>query len=187
MTAPAIEDLVADLRGIIADCTDPAAITARVAERCRPLADDQSWIEPEFYAGGGEQGFAVTVLHEEADQGLFIETVCWLPGRGVAPHDHQTWAVIVGLDGEERNTNWRRLDDGRKPGYAEIERQEDIVARCGDVIRLLPDAIHSVHNEGSARSLSLHIYGRNLATVARFEFNPVTKTQCPCPERSRKK
>ena len=85
MTAPAIEDLVADLRGIIADCTDPAAITARVAERCRPLADDQSWIEPEFYAGGGEQGFAVTVLHEEADQGLFIETVCWLPGRGVAP------------------------------------------------------------------------------------------------------
>ena len=76
MTAPAIEDLVADLRGIIADCTDPAAITARVAERCRPLADDQSWIEPEFYAGGGEQGFAVTVLHEEADQGLFIETVC---------------------------------------------------------------------------------------------------------------
>ena len=85
MTAPAIEDLVADLRGIIADCTDPAAITARVAERCRPLADDQSWIEPEFYAGGGEQGFAVTVLHEEADQGLFIETVCWLPGRGAAP------------------------------------------------------------------------------------------------------
>ena len=55
------------------------------------------------------------------------------------------------------------------------------------MIRLLPDAIHSVRNEGSAPSLSLHIYGRNLATVARFEFNPVTKTQCPCPERSRKK
>ena len=187
MTAPAIEELVTDLTAIIDDSDDLAAITARVAERCRPLADDKSWIEPDFFAGGEQQGFAVTVLHEADNQGLFIETVCWLPGRGVAPHDHQTWAVIIGLEGVERNTNWRRLDDGRKPGYAEIEPEEDIVAQCGDIIRLLPDDIHSVRNEGSAPSLSLHIYGRNLATVARSEFDPATKTQRPCPQRRRKK
>ena len=51
---------------------------------------------------------------------------------------------------------------------------------------LLPDDIHSVRNEGDTPSLSLHMYGKALAKVERSEFDPINKTQRPCPQRVRK-
>ena len=36
--------------------------------------------------------------------------------------------------------------------------------RHGDICTLLPNDIHSVHNEGDVPSVSLHIYGRSLAS-----------------------
>lgn len=55
----------------------------------------------------------------------------------------------------------------------------------GDCLRFMPDDIHSVRNEGEAPSLSLHIYGRSLAHLARSEFDPAIKAQRPCPQRER--
>ena len=46
---------------------------------------------------------SVHVLHEESDHRLAVFAVSWLPGRGVPPHDHGTWAIVVGVDGPEKN------------------------------------------------------------------------------------
>jgi predicted metal-dependent enzyme (double-stranded beta helix superfamily) len=151
----------------------------------RDMAADTGWLEPAFYEAGEDQGFGISILHAEPGNGLFVETVSWLPGRGVAPHDHQTWGVVVGLDGSEANVTWRRLDDGTQAGYAEVEKAEEAMVEWGHVVTLLPHDIHSVHNDGADTSLSLHIYGRNLATVERSEFDPLAKTVRPCPKRQR--
>lgn len=185
MSNRAIADLVADLRTAAARHADPAELAAEVERLARPLADDQDWVEQRCREAPEEQGFGVTILHEEPDHSLLVETVCWLPGRGVAPHDHQTWGVVVGLEGRERNTGWRRLDDGSREGYAEIVPDREVIVTPGDTIRLMPDDIHSVRNEGTEPSLSLHIYGRNLAHLARSEFDPEAKVQRPCPQRVR--
>ena len=185
MSAQAVSDLVAKLKGVMAAPGEPAEIAARVAALAQPLAEDTSWIEPRCFDGNEEQGFAVTILHEEPDHTLLVETVCWLPGRGVAPPDHQTWGVVIGLEGTERNVNWRRLDDGAREGYADLEVDQEIVVTRGDTVLLMPDDIHSVRNEGETPSLSLHIYGKSLAHVARSEFDPIAKTQRLCPQRVR--
>ena len=114
-----------------------------------------------------------------------VSTVCWLPGRGVPPHDHQTWGVVVGLDGTEHNFDWRRLDDGSKPGYAEIVKHADVLVGPGDAVTFMPDDIHSVSNSSQTPTLSLHIYGKSLTHVDRHEFNPAAKTVGPCPQRAR--
>ena len=62
------------------------------------------------------------MLHEEPDYTLFVIAAAWLPGRGVAPHNHGTWAVVAGVDGLERNASWKRLADGSHPGYAKIAK-----------------------------------------------------------------
>lgn len=185
MSKGTIDGLVANLKVVAARGAGPAETAAEVERLARPLADDTSWIEPRCYEAPEAQGFGVTILHEEPDHSLLVETVCWLPGRGVAPHDHQTWGVVVGLQGHERNTGWRRLDDGSREGYAEIVPDREILVTPGETIRLMPDDIHSVRNEGAEPSLSLHIYGRSLAHTARSEFDPVAKTQRPCPQRLR--
>ena len=185
MSQQAIQNLVTKLRTVVAEPGAPAEIAERVAALAQPLAWDTSWVEPRLFEADEAQGFGVTILHEEADHGLLVETVCWLPGRGVAPHDHQTWGVVIGLDGVERNINWRRLDDGSRAGYAELVQREDMTVERGDTLQFMPDDIHSVRNDGGEPSLSLHIYGRSLAYVERSEFDPITRVQRPCPQRLR--
>lgn len=183
----AIDRLANDIKAVLGETQDMSAIVSRVAALAKPLADDQSWVGAACYETDESQGIGVHILHEEPDHNLLIETVCWQPGRGVKPHDHQTWGVVVGLDGDERNVSWRRLDDGTKPGFADLVEDKVTIAQRGDVICLQPDDIHSVTNEGEKPSLSLHIYGRSLAHVNRSEFEPAEKLQRPCPQRIRRR
>lgn len=185
MASSTIPDLVAGIKDVLATTNDPAQITQAVAALAKPLAQDTRWLEPRCYEAEDGQGIGIAVFHEEPDNTILVETVCWLPGRGVAPHDHQTWGVVVGLEGEERNVMWRRDDDGSKPGYAKLSQDHDVVMKNGDVCRLLPDEIHSVRNDTDELSMSLHIYGRNLAHVERSEFDPITGVERPCPVRKR--
>lgn len=185
MTPAAISNLVDDIKGVTAGTGDPARITNEVAQLLKPLAADMSWLEPRCYDADEAQGIGIVVFHEEPDHSLLVETVSWLPGRGVAPHDHQTWGVVIGLEGEERNVTWSRLDDGTQPGHAKLEKAAEVAMRNGDVCKLLPDEIHSVRNDGVEVSISLHVYGRSLAHTGRSEFDPINNTMRPCPVRRR--
>jgi predicted metal-dependent enzyme (double-stranded beta helix superfamily) len=129
-------------------------------------------VQPSYYGGSKEQGFGVTILYEGTDYEILVETVCWLPGRGVTPNGHENWGVVVGLDGMETNINWHRKDDGVKLGYAGLEVRNDVILTFGQTCTFMPDNVHSVRNERDASALSLHVYGRNLSQTGRFEFDP---------------
>jgi len=180
-----IGEFVRQLRDITAATGDKREIIQKVRPLARRLAEDTSWVRPSFYDCSEEQGFGINVLHEEPDYSLLVEAIAWLPGRGVMPHDHQTWGVVVGLDGDEKNMNWERRDDGSRPGYADLAVRNEVIVRRGDVLGFLPDDIHSVRNEGEKPSLSLHIYGKSLAHIDRSEFDPERKIERPCPKRIR--
>jgi predicted metal-dependent enzyme (double-stranded beta helix superfamily) len=182
----AIDALVQELRRITAENTDPRAILQQVAPLAGRMKDDRNWMKPEYYECGAEQGFGITVLHEEPDHSLLVEVIAWLPGRGVKPHDHQTWGVVVGLEGHETNVNWLRRDDGSKPGFADLHVGSEVVVGPGHTAVFMPDDIHSVRNDGDVTTVSLHIYGRSLAFTNRSEFDPEAKTVTPCPKRERK-
>jgi predicted metal-dependent enzyme (double-stranded beta helix superfamily) len=115
-----------------------------------------------------------------------VFAVSWLPGGGAAPHNHLTWSVVAGVDGVERNTFWRRLDDGSRSGYAEIRPQGDKLFGPGDVMTLMPDAIHSVVNDTGAVTVSLHTYGMHLNYTGRLEFDPDRNTTGPVTRKIRR-
>lgn len=183
---PKMQSLVDGLKTVMREESDPAAIVARVRALATPMAADLAWLAPDAYECDAEQGMGISIYHAEPDNTLMVSTVAWLPGRAVAPHNHKTWGVVVGLDGEERNTGWRRRDDGSRPGHADLVMDRETVVRRGDCIGLLPEDIHGVSNDGAETSISLHIYGRNLASVNRQQFDPEAKTEMPCPQRKRK-
>jgi len=177
---------VEDLRRIDSETRDERVLMDRVRPLAQRLALDRSWLEPRFYEGDTEQGFGVYMLHEEPDHRLAIFVVAWLPGGGAAPHNHLTWSVVAGVEGIERNIFWKRVDDGTRPGYAEIRRQGDKRFGPGDVLTLTPDAIHSVVNESSAVTVSLHTYGMHLNYTGRSEFDPEKNTVGPVKRKIRR-
>ena len=174
-----LAQFVGDLRAITAGTRDPREITELVRPLARSLALARTWLMPEHYAGDAEQGFGAHVLHEEPDHTLLVFAAAWLPGRGSPPHNHGTWAVVAGVDGLERNTLWNRVDNGSRPGLAQIRKGRETVVGPGDVLTLMPDSIHSVVNESAQVTVSLHVYGYNLNLTNRSEFDPERDLERP--------
>ena len=174
-----LDQYVRDLRTITAEETDPVKITERVAPLAKKFVQAPGWLRPEHRICDPEQGFGVHLLHEEPNHDLAVFVLSWLPNRGTTPHNHKTWAVVVGMEGQEQEVNWARLDDGSKPGYAELKRSGEQVMTAGDVARCYPEHIHSVWNVGSGVSMSLHTYGRHINYTGRSQFDPQRKIEKP--------
>jgi predicted metal-dependent enzyme (double-stranded beta helix superfamily) len=175
-----IRDLVSDLRRVVAETTDEREILSRVRPLARRAAlSRDSWLEKRFYTADPEQGFGLHLLHEEPDHTLAVFAVSWLPNRGAPAHDHGTWAVVVGVDGPEKNVFFERMDNRARPGYAELKKVAEKVFGFGDVLAMPTGGLHSIWNESDAVSVSLHIYGKHLNHTGRSQFDPEARTETP--------
>jgi predicted metal-dependent enzyme (double-stranded beta helix superfamily) len=174
-----LDQYLRDLRTITAEETDPVRITDRVVPLARKFAQATGWFRPEYRECDVEQGFGVHVLHEELNHDLAVFLISWLPNRGTTPHNHKTWAVVVGMEGQEQEVNYNRLDDGSKRGYADLKRSGEQVMTAGDVACCYPEHIHSVWNVGKDISMSLHTYGRHINYTGRSEFDLEHKREKP--------
>lgn len=177
--AAAIAQLLDDLRRFTRQTQDPRVIVAHVCPLVLDLARSKTWLEARHYECDPGQGFGAHLLHEEPDHTLAIFAGAWLPGRGAPPHNHGTWAVVAGVDGVERNMFWTRVDDGARPGFANIRKQGEQLVGPGDVVTFQPHSIHSVVNDTDRVSVSLHVYGRHVNHTHRFRFDPDRKTEAP--------
>lgn len=88
-----------------------------------------------------------------------------LPGKATIPHNHDTWAVIVAVEGSELNRVYRRTDDRNDEDRASVEVDREVLVEPGTPIAFLPDDIHSIHVTGEQPTLHFHLYGRPLETL----------------------
>jgi predicted metal-dependent enzyme (double-stranded beta helix superfamily) len=79
-------------------------------------------------------------------------------------HNHTTWAVVVGFDGQELNKFFDRTDDG-------VVQTDQHMVEAGTGVAMLPDDLHSIHIDG--RALNFHCYGLALERLdAREYYSP---------------
>lgn len=174
-----VENYVEDLRAIAAAEADPMKVAEKVKPLAKKLAAAPGWLKDEYRGVNEEQGYGVHLLHEEDNHDLAVFVLTWMPGRGTMPHNHMTWAVVAGIEGEEHETEWKRVDDGSKQGYAKLEKVGEHKLVPGQVSACKPQDIHSVLNTGSEVSISLHTYGRHINHTGRSEFDPAQDIERP--------
>ena len=180
-TGYTIKQLVPALRELRLRVPDEAGMILAVPDLARRLVRYQhNWLRDSMCVPSPEPGRAGTfTLHEEPDHSLAVIVVTWLPGEETPPHDHGTWAVIAGLRGRETNHWWKRLDDGSRPGYAEVKRNGHVRVEPDTVIAMGARRIHSVQNDSKDVSVSLHIYGMHVDYTGRSRFDPESRTSSP--------
>lgn len=100
-------------------------------------------------------------LAEDNDHRFALYMSCGAAGKRTPPHDHTTWAVIVGVDGDEANTFYERADDGSLPGKGTLRKIREEVVRHGTGVALMPEDIHHIES-GSKPNMHLHMYGLSL-------------------------
>ena len=164
------------IRAIVADRLEPsAAQLAAVAQVLVPLAVRVDLFPDAHFPApvAGEQE-TLYLLGEDADQRNALYVWRPAPGLATAVHDHSTWVVVVGVEGEEPNTFWRRTDDGSMAGHCSLEPAGKRRVGPGQWCTLGPRDIHSVAIDGPHAIKHLHLYGRSLMDLPeRVDFDPV--------------
>ena len=181
-TGYSVKGLVADLRELKRQALDDDAMIREVPDLAKRLVlMKHNWLRSHMCVpnDGPDASAAIHRLHEEPDHSLGIFVVTWLPGDETPPHDHGTWAVIAGLDGHETNYWWQRVDDGSVAGYADVRRAGQSRIDSSTIVAMPGGAIHSLHNDSDAVSVTLHLYGINVDYTDRCKYDPARHTLAP--------
>jgi predicted metal-dependent enzyme (double-stranded beta helix superfamily) len=160
----AIEAAVADIREIERREGVTRASLENIKARLIKLAARGDLFDPKDYPPpepGHKLRSCLYRLSEDADHRFALYANASLGGYGTPAHNHTTWAVIVGVTGEELNKFYDRADGGVK------EKGRDVV-RQGTGVAFLPEDLHSIHIE--APLLNFHMYGLALEQLHRREF-----------------
>jgi len=153
-----LDDLIRELREARKPGTESAveeAVRRALAEH--PLARDPNRFQ---------------VLHDEP--GLTVLHVVVGGGFTSPPHDHRTWAVIGVYRGQEDNSFYKLVGDSRA-----IEPAGGRSVGEREILTLATDAIHRIANPRRDPLIALHVYGRNVLTIDRSAWDPVTMRERP--------
>ena len=134
--------------------------------------------DPAFSERQAPSVFANEVtLYRSPDRLFSVLAYLWEPHALCEIHDHSSWGIIGSLFHPLREVRYRRLDDGRLEGYAELEEISSRVIEPGEMVRVLP-LDKGIHQTGSATdqfSISLGIYGQSIRKGYFQLFNPSEK------------
>lgn len=165
----AVTALLDDVRRIVAAQGVTRAALDAISQRLLTLASQNATLFtaedfPPPQSASGDTSTRYRLNPGEDGFALYLNSL--LPGKTTIPHNHDTWAVIAALDGEEVNRIYNRTDDRADAGHATLAVEREVVVRPGTPIAFLPEDIHSIHVTGSTPTLHFHLYGRPLETLS---------------------
>jgi len=113
-----------------ADKADPMKSAREILEELRA---DIAGLESALAYISGVGGNARQVFYRSPDLNLL--KVCFPAGRRTPPHDHGTWATILILSGEEKNTLYRS-ENGK------LRKAGEVTLARGAILPMRAETVH---------------------------------------------
>ena len=129
------------------------------------LRDDPGAVERALAFIPGAGGNARQVFYRSPN--LTMLKVCFPCGRRTPPHDHGTWAVILDLSGQEKNTLYRRTEQG-------LRRVSEVTLERGAILPMRAETAHVAECVGDEPAIGLHVYGGDILELPRRMWDPET-------------
>jgi predicted metal-dependent enzyme (double-stranded beta helix superfamily) len=193
---PAIRALIEETERLMRDVADDRSRVDLLRPAFARLLAAQGWLpdeysQPDFKSrmGGGIGQYA---LYRAEDGSLCLFALVIPSGARTPVHDHLAWGLIGLYRGQQKETIYRRADDGSEEGRAVLEVARTQTVNRGEFYTLLPplDDIHYVETVSDAPSISIHLLANDTACVWRHRFDPDAQTvaafrsgysNAPCP------
>jgi predicted metal-dependent enzyme (double-stranded beta helix superfamily) len=193
---PEIRALIAETQRLAREVPDDAARVEQLRPAFARLLAIDGWLpdqyaQPDFKSGMGG-GIGQYALYRAEDGSLCLFSLVIPPGSRTPVHDHLAWGLVGIYRGQQDETIYRRVDDGRDEGKARLEVQTQQRLRAGEFYALLPpqDDIHYVETVSDVPSVSIHLLANDTACVWRHKFEPEAErvtafrsgySNAPCP------
>jgi predicted metal-dependent enzyme (double-stranded beta helix superfamily) len=159
---PAFDKFIHELRAVWAELPDMEARMKRGHKLLEELVKDES-LRQVSKSWPSTEGRKNLLLHEDPDYGFAVNGVVRVPGRKGSIHDHaHAWTAYGILDGTESLERFRRVDDGSKEGYAELELESVTEGTPGKVDLVPPFDIHAEQG-GPTRSVAIILRSERVA------------------------
>jgi predicted metal-dependent enzyme (double-stranded beta helix superfamily) len=183
--APEIRALVEEtyrlMRAVPSDADRVEALKPAFAK----LLKAEGWL-PDECARGDESsrmggGIGQYALYRAEDGSLCLFSLVVPAGAATPVHDHLAWGIVGIYRGRQDETVYRRLDDGREQGRAELVVAKQQTLGTGEFYALLPpaDDIHFVKTASETASVSIHLLANDTACVWRHKFDPASGVVTP--------
>src|SRR5262245_23903970 len=160
---PVFEKFIQDLRAVWAELPDMETRMKKGRDLLAVLVKDQSMRQTCESWPDTEGGRRNLLFYEDPDHGFAINGVVHGAGRKGSIHDHaHSWTAYGVLEGTESLERFRRVDDGSKEGYAQLELVSVTEGKAGTVDLVPPFDIHAEQG-GPTKSYGLILRSERVA------------------------
>jgi len=174
---PVFQKFIGDLRAVWSAETDDA----RRMDKAKPLLE--AFVkDPDLKAHSAQwpstEGRKNLLLYVDPAYDFVVNAVVRVPGRTGSVHDHaNAWVLYGVLDGAESLERYERIDDGRRPGHAEVRLASVTTGTPGKVDLVPPHAIHAEQG-GPTRSVAIIVRSQRLGEgmVLQHMYDPKAQT-----------
>src|SRR3954467_6588282 len=159
-----IEKAVADVRAIERSAGVSAQTLERIKQRLTLLAARQDLFTASDFPPpqpGSKRNSCLYRVAEDPDHRFALYVNSSEGNYGTPAHNHTTWAVIVGVSGEELNRFYDRAEAG-------VREKGSAVVKQGTGVAFMPEDLPSIHI--SAPLINFHMYGLALEQLHHREY-----------------
>jgi predicted metal-dependent enzyme (double-stranded beta helix superfamily) len=174
---PVFNRFIADLRAIWAVEPDDERRMKRAQPLLHGLVTDEA-LKSHSASWPSTEGRKNLLFYADPDYGFVINGVVRMPGRTGSIHDHaDAWVLYAVVDGTESLERFERIDDGSRPGYAEVTLSSVTTGSQGKVDLVAPRAIHAEQG-GPTRSVAVIVRSQKLGegTVLQHQYDRAANT-----------
>jgi predicted metal-dependent enzyme (double-stranded beta helix superfamily)/predicted enzyme related to lactoylglutathione lyase len=167
-----LKTFIAEVEQVVATSEDRRDTIARLKPSFVALLADPSWLHADFRQPVAGK-FVQYAIYRAEDASLSVMAMVVPPGVATPVHDHRAWGLVGVYQGRQREKVYRRLDDGARPDYADLQQVAENILAPGDITTLLPPEgdIHMIETISAEASISIHVLGNDIGCEHRHRYD----------------
>ncbi len=167
-----LKAFIAEVEQVAASSEDRRDTIARLKPGLAALLADSTWLHADFRQPVAGK-FVQYAIYRAEDASLSVMAMVVPSGVATPVHDHRAWGLVGVYQGRQREKVYRRVDDGSRRDFADLQQIAENILSPGDVTTLLPPEgdIHMIETISADASISIHILGNDIGCEQRHRYD----------------
>jgi predicted metal-dependent enzyme (double-stranded beta helix superfamily)/predicted enzyme related to lactoylglutathione lyase len=167
-----LKAFIVEVEQVVASSEDRRDTIARLKPGFAVLLADSTWLHADFRQPVAGR-FVQYAIYRAEDASLSVMAMVVPSGVATPVHDHRAWGLVGVYQGRQREKVYRRLDDGSRRDFADLQQIAENILSPGDLTTLLPPEgdIHMIETISAEASISIHILGNDIGCEQRHRYD----------------
>jgi 3-mercaptopropionate dioxygenase len=167
-----LKAFIAEIEQVVATSDDRRETIARLTPSFAALLADQTWLHADFRQPVAGK-FVQYAIYRAQDASLSVMAMVVPPAVATPVHDHRAWGLVGVYQGRQREKVYRRVDDGSRADFADLQQVAENILAPGDITTLLPPEgdIHMIETISAEPSISIHVLGNDIGCEHRHRYD----------------